>query len=115
MSLKRPKAPVAKWSQAQAARWIRSQVKEGACRITYHSGSESGPKRNISDEDAINAIKLAQRTINWEPGEIPRTREPTMTLRFVHTLKTRTIEVVTSIVDDDDDVIVVTVMGKPNQ
>lgn len=113
MVMERPKGAVAKWSQTSARRWIVNQVKLGHFKMSDHGKNDSGPLRDISEDEAVTAVLKAQRTKFWEPGETKISRKPTMTLRFVHEMNTRTIEVVTSIQNDQSIVVFATVIAGP--
>ena len=103
----KPNGSVAKWSQTQAERWIKSQVRTGNVRFSFHAEHEKAPRFNISPDEALSAI-LKGRSSRWEPGEKPKTRAPTMNMTFEQALRSHSINVVTAIADDDADVVVVT-------
>ena len=111
-STARPKGPVEKWSQAQAARWIRVQAKAGSVRFSYHAKDERGKEYKISPDEQIEAIRMG-RILRWEPLEHPRTREPNMTMTFEFTQRTRKVVVVIAVSDGKQDIVPVTTWENP--
>lgn len=94
-------------------RWIKASVNAGSVRFSYHAEHERGRQRNVSPDEAAEAI-VKGKVVRWEPGEIPSTREPTMNMTFEYALTARSISAVASIMDEEPDVVVVTVWEDMN-
>lgn len=108
----RPYGPVAKWSQSQAARWIREQAKLGNVRFSFHAKSERGVQYAISPDEQLDAIRRG-RVLRWEPSTVPKTREPNMTMTFELVQRTRKVGVVVAAIDSDPAIVAVTTWENP--
>lgn len=89
-------------------RWIQAQVNADRVVFKIHAKYLRGPQRGVSPDEAKQAI-LKGRSANWEPGEDPKTRVPSMNMTFSQKLRIRTIGVVTAISNEWPDVAVITV------
>ncbi len=95
-------------------KWIKASVKAGNVRFSYHAEHVRGKERNVSPDEAADAIARG-RCVRWEPGEIPSTRVPTMNMTFELKLTERLISAVAAVLDDEPDVVVITVWEDKNR
>jgi hypothetical protein len=109
---KRPSTPVEKWAKLQAAKWIRSAVKNGCVEFSYSRHSQDrGLERGVSPDDAVECINSGN-AIHWEPGFHSASQKADMRMKFEQVKRTKTISTVVAVSNENPDVIVVTLISK---